>query len=158
MQKGTQTAAWLGDRSGSFDLRRTRDDRTSDRIVARACWLEDPDRSLILAVFRDGQPVTALARIQSEDPRALRRRVARAAARLLDARAEFVAEHAKGWAPARQRVAREIFHRGSSLRQTMRRTGLSLYTVRVHRDAIEGMFETEQSRDTPRLSVDRSWR
>lgn len=158
MQKGTRTASWLGDRSDQFDLRRTRDDRTADRVVSRAEWLPEPERSLILSVFRDGTPVATLARVREGDPRTLRRRVARAASRLLDDRAAFVALRMHAWPPPRQRVARAIFHHGVSLRQAARDTGLTLHAVRTHRDAILGLFEAESARHAKGSGVDRSWR
>jgi DNA-directed RNA polymerase specialized sigma24 family protein len=161
MTKGTQTASWIGEHSAAIDLRRSVDDRTADRIVARADWLPEPDRSMVLAVFGEGLPAAAAARLRSEEPRLVRRRVAKAAARVLDARAPYVAARAGAWPPARARVARAIFHHGCTLRETARLVGISLYTVRVHRDAIEGMFESERAQhqrtSKPAAGVDRSW-
>jgi len=162
MGKGTQTASWLGEHSSAIDLRRSIDDRTAQRIVARADWLSEPDRSLVLAVFGQGLSASAVARLRGEEPRLVRRRVARAAARVLDPRAAYVGARADAWPSARACVARAIFHHGCTLRETAAREGVSLHTVRVHRDAIEGMFESERdllrrgsdAPDTP----DRSWR
>lgn len=153
---------------GEIDLRRARDPRFCDRVVARAKWLPEPDRTRVLAVFRDGVSVAALARAgdpasdghdDASDARIMRRRIAKAVARVLDGRAEFVATRLEAWPATRAAVAREIFLNGCSLREAARRCGTSLYAVRVHRDAVEGMYETEFAlRAAQRGRIDRSWR
>lgn len=160
MGKGTQTASWLGDRSGAIDLRRSIDDRTAETVVNRAGWLEEPERAMVLAVFRDGLSAAEVARIRGEEPRLVRRSVSKAAARLLEPIAAYVAARAEDWPTPRARVARSIYHHGRSMRETARVQGLSLYTVRTHRDAIEGVYEMEraQAGRTNAKGVDRRWR
>ncbi|MEM9374184.1 MAG: hypothetical protein AAGA55_11120 [Planctomycetota bacterium] len=161
MSKGTRTASWLDDRSASIDLRRAIDDRTATTVVNRAEWLGESDRALVLAVFRDGLSATMVARLRGHDARQVRRLVARAAARVLDPLAVFVAVRSQEWSPARARVGQAVFHHGCSLRDSSSKLGLSLYTVRKHRDAIEHMFESERhgaTRDDASRRPDRSWR
>lgn len=141
----------------SLDLRRTRDESLGATIAERARWLNEPDRTLVLAVFRDGVAAADLARIHGLPPRAIRRTVTRAAQRLLNPMAPFVARHAPDWTPTRARVARSIYIHGRSMRATADHAGLSLHAVRIHRDAIEGMFDELQHQRT-RAGIDRTWR
>ncbi|RMH24657.1 MAG: hypothetical protein D6692_12535 [Planctomycetota bacterium] len=141
----------------SLDLRRARDPSLSTTIAERARWLNEPQRTLVLAVFRDGIPAADLARLHGLPPRAVRRTVTRAAIRLLNPMAPFVARHAPDWTPTRARVARSIYIQGRSMRATADHAGLSLHAVRIHRDAIEGMFDELQHQRT-RAGIDRTWR
>ncbi len=162
--KGTRTASWLGDRCSSIDLRRGLDDRTAETVINRAEWLGDPDRRMVIAVFGDGLSAAAVAALQQQNARQVRRVVARAAARLLEPIAVFVATRSGEWPNSRAEVGRAIYHHGRSLRETAGVLGLSLYTVRKHRDAIEGIFESERARARrpgPRgtdRDIDRGWR
>lgn len=160
MSKGTLTVSWLNEHASSIDLRRTVDDRLASRIVARAEWLPEPERSMVVSVFGSGLSAGRVAKLRSMEPRVARRMVSKAAGRLLDPRAVYVAARAADWPVARAQVGRAIFHDGCTLRETARRLDLTLYTVRVHRDAIEGMFESESFRsrkESPTSGVDRRW-
>lgn len=160
MGKGQRAADWLGGVAGSVDLRRARDAGMTERVLARAGWLESGERTLVEAVFRDGRSVAALARAAGREPREMRRLVARAVERLLDDRAAFVARRMGDWPAARARAAREIFLNGCSLREASRRLGISLHSTRVHRDAVEGMYEAERAalKRAQRTGLDRGWR
>jgi transposase-like protein len=160
-RRRTKSSPWLDTLGGGLDLRRTGDAAAADRVVDRADWLDGPDRALVLAVLRDGLSVADLARIQDACPRALRRRLGAAVARLSDPRAVFVARNlaAIGAAsPTRARVARAYYLHGRPMRAIARTHNLSLHTVRAHRTAIEGMFAgaTAANEHTPR--PDRAWR
>ncbi|MGP1273606.1 MAG: hypothetical protein ACTS22_09765 [Phycisphaerales bacterium] len=135
----------LRTRPSSPDLRRRRLREEVERLVERAARLDSEDRRLITAVFAEGVPAAQLARERDADARWIRRRVRAIARRVLDPRFEFVARHAESWRPTRRRVATALYIRGRTLRQTARELGLSLYLVRLNRDAVEAMFEAEDA-------------
>jgi hypothetical protein len=134
---------WLATPSTvDIDLRKGRDSALADRLVARADWLPNPEAALVLAVFRDGVPLATLARAQGVCDRLLRRQLGRAVSRLMDNRALFVATHARHWTPVMATVARFIYLQGCSMRETARRSGFSLHTVRETRLGIDALFDT----------------
>lgn len=124
------------------DLRRRRRREHTARLVERAVWLPPRDRALVEAVFRDGHPVTDLARLTGDCPRSLRRRVRQLAARLTSPRFLFVVHHRDLWTNSRRRVGTACFIEGLSLRAAARELQMSLHTVRRHTDAIEAAYET----------------
>lgn len=63
---------------------------------------------------------------------------------MLDPRFDFVAALADSWRPTRRRIAHAFYINGKSLRETARSLGVSLYSVRHHRDAVEAMFEASR--------------
>lgn len=158
-RRRTRPSAWLDTMAGGLDLRRPRDAEAARQVVDRADWLSPPDRALVLAVLRDGQAVTDLARVLEGNPRALRRRLGAAVARLTDERTVFVARHLpaiEAASPTRARVARAFYLQGQTMRAIALANRLSLHTVRAHRLAVEGMFEA--ARSNPPAHPDRSWR
>jgi lambda repressor-like predicted transcriptional regulator len=176
-RRRTYTAAWLDD-LGHLDLRRPRDSEAADRIIQRAEWLGPSDRALVLAVFREGISVTALARAHDACPRTLRRRLAAAVARLNDDRTAFVIAHTTAMPgmpgvsgqPAitgvRARIARALYLHGSTMRALADDLQLSLHTVRAHRQAVDALYEAWKHRAATHAThatqkpttPDRSWR
>ncbi len=133
----------------AIDLRRKRNSELVNRIIRRADWLDAPDRELILAYFDRGLSAARISAINGSDPRNIRRRVRRLIARLNDPRVAYVVAHSGGWGRSRCSVARELFLRGRSMRETSQKLGISLHSVRKHRDAIEAMALAEQEKQRP---------
>lgn len=178
-RRRTYAAAWL-DELGALDLRRPRDAEAADRVIHRAEWLGPADRALVLAVFRDGMTVTALARANDACPRTLRRRLHAAVSRINDDRAAFVvaqttAMPAVSGTPSppaitgvRARIARSIYLHGCTMRALADTLDLSLHTVRAHRQAVDALYDawkhqgaavtTITPRPTKPASPDRTWR
>jgi len=61
MRPRTHTADWLDQKHDAIDLRKNLPDERIDTIRRRADWLDEPERSLVLAMFRDGRPATEIA-------------------------------------------------------------------------------------------------
>jgi len=152
MRPRTHTADWLDQKHDAIDLRKNLPDERIDTIRRRADWLDEPERSLVLAMFRDGRPATEIAAIAGIEPRQARRRIRRAVERLFDPRFLYVLAHAARWSTTRQRVARALFQHGRSIRQTARALDLTIHEVRRHRDAICARAEAHTE------SPDRTWR
>lgn len=162
-RRRTRPTPWLDTLAGAMDLRRPRDAEAAQRVIDRADWLGPSDKALVLAVLRDGLPVSDLARVQESCPRSLRRRLAAAVARLTDDRTVFVARHLTAIAaanPTRARVARAFYLQGQTMRAIAKAHKLSLHTVRAHRLAVEGMYEAARSAPTTNTAPrpDRTWR
>ncbi len=124
-----------------MDLRRRRTRSQAQALTARARHLEARERRLIEDLFEAGRPCSLIAAELGRDARNVRREVRVITRRLLDPRFEFVTTNADRWRPTRQRIARALYVQGLGLRETARHLGLSLYSVRQHRDAIEALFE-----------------
>jgi len=152
MRPRTHTADWLDQSNDAIDLRKNLPDERIDTIRRRADWLDDPERALVLAMFRDGKPATEIAALAGIAPRQARRRIRRAVTRLFDPRFTYVVAHAASWSPTRRRVARALFQHGRSIRATARALELTIHEVRRHRDAICTRLDAHT--DTP----DRAWR
>lgn len=172
-RRRTYAAGWLDD-LGHLDLRRPRDAEAADRVIHRADWLGPSDRALVLAVFRDSMSVTDLARAHDTCPRSLRRRLAAALARINDDHAPFVIAHTTTQLgpPAitgvRARIARAVYLQGRSMRAIADDLGVSLHTVRAHRQAVDALYDAWKHQGSPVASLtkpanpnrspDRTWR
>jgi len=132
-----------------LDLRRKRSGTLSDLLVRRAHWLDAEDRELVLAIFERGQSAAAIGTLTSTPARQIRRRIRQLVARLNDPRVAYVVAHKNSWGRTMQAVGRELFIRGRTMRQVSDTLGITLHSVRKHRDAIETMSATERQRHRP---------
>ncbi|MEL6499130.1 MAG: helix-turn-helix domain-containing protein [Planctomycetota bacterium] len=123
------------------DLRRRRSRSQTQALTARAQHLGPRERRLIEALFDEGRPCSTIAAEFGRDARAVRREARGITRRLLDPRFDFVTTYGGAWRPTRKRIAEALYIHGLGLRKTARQLGLSLYSVRRHRDAIEALFE-----------------
>jgi hypothetical protein len=141
--KPARHADWATDRRGRdrLDLRRRQTKSLARHILERAAILAPAERHLLEATFHDGLSCALLAAQLGREPRGLRREVRALTRRVLDPRFAFVAALAPRWRPTRRRVAEAVFLRGLSLRKAARELGMSLYSVRLHRDAVQSVFE-----------------
>lgn len=150
MRVRTHNADWLDQASDAIDLRKKLSERRVDTIRERADWLEPDERSLVLAVYRDGRTATEIARLQSSEPRTVRRRLKRAVLRLHDPRFLYVIRHNSKWSPTRRRVALALFRSGLSIREASKSLGISVHHVRRHRERVLALMDGR--------GPDRSWR
>jgi len=125
----------------SMDLRRKRADSITSTILNRAHWLDEGDQLLVVAMFRDGQSASAIADALDLCPRFVRRQIKQLINRLSDPRVAYVIAHQDQWTRARRSIARALFIQGRSMRETSDELGVSLYSVRRHREVIEAMFD-----------------
>jgi len=132
---------WLDQLGEDMDLRRRREHALTDRIVKRAQWLEPIDRQLVLAMFRDGQSAQSIANRFGGCPRHIRRRIKKLVHRLNDPRLAYVVAHHEKWTKSRRSIARCLFIQGRSMRETTQELGMSFYSVRKHREAIDAMCQ-----------------
>ncbi|MEL6796416.1 MAG: helix-turn-helix domain-containing protein [Planctomycetota bacterium] len=123
------------------DLRRRRTRSQMQALTMRARHLAPREQRLIEALFDQGRSCSTIAAELGRDARTVRREARGITRRLLDPRFDFVVVHADAWRPTRKRIAEALYVHGLGLRRTARELGLSLYSVRRHRDAIEALFE-----------------
>lgn len=123
----------------------------ADTLVARSAFLPEDDAALVRAVYRDGLEVKVAAalirRPVSSVSHRLRRLVARMSSprfawclRQLERQASGRAAPHEAWNADRQRVATLCLLQGRTLRDTARRTALSVHHVRRHLAALEALF------------------
>ena len=156
MGRSTTPVDWLDRISDDMDLRKRRENSLTDRIVRRAHWLNPADCELILAMFRDGKSANTIAMLTDDCPRQLRRRIKRLVNRLNDPRVAYVIAHHESWSKSRKAIARSLFIDGRSIRETTDDLGLSFYSVRKHREAIDAMCLASQN--STHASTIRTWR
>ncbi len=157
MAAHTYSADWLDHASTTIDLRKSRDSKHMDTIARRAEYLERDERECVLAMFRDGKSAADIARLRNQPPRAVRKTIRRAVARLNDPSFMFVVRAAPSWSPTRRRVAHAIFRAGRSIRQAAHELNLSVHEVRRHRDAVLALVAQDR-RASPTQGPDRGWR
>jgi DNA-directed RNA polymerase specialized sigma24 family protein len=133
------------------DLRRRHARRLIEHIVAAAAVLPDQERLLIETTYGDGKRLTDIARLRGDDPRTLRRRVRGIVRRMLDPEFGFVASRRAEWPRTRRLVAERCVLQGVSLRDAATTLGISLHTVRRHRDAIRALADAATT--APRRSI-----
>lgn len=99
-------------------------------VLAMAEYLPDEERLLIEQVYRDGRPVSELARMSRRSPRQLQRQVRNAVNRLSQRDFQYVVTHEALLPREMRAVARRRCLENRSLRETARVTGQSLHQVR----------------------------
>jgi hypothetical protein len=122
-------------------LRAERARRFADTVAARAQWLPDDDRSLMLALYEHGQRVHELAAISGSTVRYLRCRARSILSRLRSDEFAFVVLYQSQWGPTTQAVARACILGGKSIRTAATSLGLTQYQVRRHRDLVLTLFQ-----------------
>ena len=132
---------WIDQVSDEMDLRRKRNESITNTIIQRAHWLEEDDRQLVMAMFRDGLSAQAIAKCFGLCPRKTRRRIKNLIHRLNDPRVAYVVEHHDHWSKSRRAIAHALFIQGRSMRETTDSLGVSFYSVRKHREAINAMCQ-----------------
>lgn len=127
------------------DLRLRLRRQAAETIVERAQLLNPADRGLLEAVYSSGHSVQQVGRLMGvvapNRLRRLRARVRQLVARVGDPQFVFVSQAMASWPPARREVAELCIMQGASMRDAARRMGVSLYTVRQHRQRIETLYE-----------------
>lgn len=139
MRQTAISVDWLDQVSEDMDLRKKRASALTSRIVSRAHWLGSSDRDLIMTIFRDGKSAHSFAQKHGECPRQTRRRVKKLVHRLNDPRVAYVIAHHEKWSKSRRSIAHSLFIQGRSMRETTDELGMSFYSVRKHREAVEAM-------------------
>ncbi len=147
MQSKVYQADWLDHIESGIDFRRTRSHEITDSIVHRAQYLTGQDRALVLAMYRDGQSAANIARLSNQDSRQVRRQIRRALLRLTDPNFIFVIANQSSWSPTRQKIARDLFQSGLSIRQTAENLNLKVHQVRRHRTAILELINASPNRN-----------
>jgi DNA-binding CsgD family transcriptional regulator len=147
--KTQDAGTWIEGLDEAIDLRRRSIREKSSRIIRRAHWLDDDDREIVIAYFERGMHASKIGAFLKTDPRLIRRRLRHIILRLEDPRCAYVVAHRNAWSARRRAIAEDLFIRGRSMREISKERGLSLYSVRKHRDAIEAMTIAQTLTDRP---------
>jgi len=160
MRRTTANADWLDQATDEIDLRRRHRESLTDHIVHRADWLEPADCELVLSIFRDGRTACSIAKLTNQPPRIIRKRIKRLVTRLNDPCVAYVIAHLDQWSKSRREIAHALFIQGYSMRETTDELGVSLYSVRKHRQEIEAMCQATLSSKSESTSTSnlRAWR
>ena len=110
-------------------------------IVRNAEHLLPEERALARAYFVEGMSASEVARLAGTTPKTVLRRIDRMVARVTSLRFVFAVNHRKSLGRMRGRVATACLVQGLSMRETSRRFGVSIYVVRSHLHAVNGMFD-----------------
>jgi hypothetical protein len=122
-------------------LRRTARRDIAAAIARASDYLRPSERALAKAFFEDGRSATEIARLAAVEPRSIRRRVQRLAARVTSDRFVFTLRHLATINKTRRRVAAACILNGLSLRQAADELGLPIHIVRDHVLAVNAMLE-----------------
>src|SRR6185436_19421816 len=113
----------------------------ADVIVRNAEHLLPEEWALARAYFVQGMPASQIARLAGTTSKTVRRRIDRMVARVTSLRFVFAVNHRKSLGRMRGRVATACLAQGLSMRETSRQFGVSIYVVRSHLHAVNGMFD-----------------
>lgn len=116
----------------------------SETLGRRAAFLAPEDAALVRGVYEAGMSSVELARLMNLRPQTVRARLRRLLRHLDSGLFLFVLRHRGDWMRERRQVAELRVLQRRSLREAVRRSGLSLHQVRRHDDAIRAQFEAEQ--------------
>lgn len=155
MKRTIYQADWLDQVSAGIDFRHSHRTAFTDAVLTRADHLAGHDKSLVLAMYRDGHSAAQIARLGNLNPRQVRRRIKLALTRMTDPLFIFVVTHKANWSPTRRKVARSLFQAGNSIRQTADDLNLKAHQVRRHRTAILEHFDLHQNNPQ---APNRTWR
>lgn len=139
---GTDTGVRAGRSAGSE--RRGTAPEASDplrAVVRLAQWLPDAERALVTAVYEDGGSIGRVAHLTGRDPSEIRRALAQLIDRVSTPAYAFVVVNRSRWPAARARVGTACWLEGRSVRGAAQSLGLSIYEVRIHREAIRALIE-----------------
>ncbi len=139
---GTWATSGTSATSSATDMRRRHGREAVERITARAQWLENTDRQLIMAVFEDGKRLKDLAALMNVSPRTLRARLRRLVLRVSSELYQFVALHAESWPPNMRRAAEACVFKGLSIKDAAIDLGVSYHNVRRHIDLVRVLART----------------
>jgi DNA-directed RNA polymerase specialized sigma24 family protein len=119
---------------------------SDQQTVARRAELLpcEADTALLKAVYANGEPVAAVARLRAEKPGRTARRLASLTRRLLSREFEFVLRHRESLPGHRRQIATICFVQGRSMRGAARELGISFYSVRRHCEAIRAMIDGQR--------------
>jgi DNA-directed RNA polymerase specialized sigma subunit len=126
-------------RDPRFDAR-----EAQDRLLRRAIYLSPEDRVLFTSVFEKGLSPTEASHLVGLTTPTIRRRLRELGRHLNSPLFAYVLTHRGGWSPERRRIAELRFLQRRSLRETVRKSGISMHQVRRHSDAIQSQFEAFQ--------------
>lgn len=118
--------------------------QVSERLMRRAFHLCPEDRALVHGVYRAGLSSVELANLTGCSPQTVRRRLRRLMQHLNSDMFAFILTSRGQWSPPRRKVAQLLYLQRLPLRETVRRSGLSMHTVRKHGAAIAAQFEVLQ--------------
>jgi DNA-directed RNA polymerase specialized sigma24 family protein len=126
------------------DLRRKNRAAAIRDVLDAASFLPPADRELLRTIHDYGRPICELAPVLGLTPRALCRKFHKILKRAKSPEYAFVITHAAAWPDRIRRVAHCLFVEGLSTRDTCIKLGLSLYTVRQHREYVRNLFAAAQ--------------
>jgi DNA-binding CsgD family transcriptional regulator len=159
MRRTETSVTWLDNLDQTSDLRRKRDSGFNQRMIQRSKWLGSSDRHLIISMFREDKSAREIAESLDQPPRQVRKQIKQIVHRLNDPRLAYVIEHHKEWTKTRREIAHSLFIEGRSMRETTDKLGVSFYSVRKHRDAIDAMCHASIARSSQsNTSPTRLWR
>jgi len=116
----------------------------SDRLLRRSYYLSPEDRAMIHGIYQAGMSPVELANIAGVTPETIRRRTRRLVKYIAGDLFSFILIHRGQWNPERRRVAELHFLQRHSLRETVKRSNLTMHVVRQHCDAILTLYEALQ--------------
>ena len=127
------------------DLRRHRNQPLAESLLDAAQFLDEPDRALIVAIFRNGDTVNAVAARRGCSRHAVSRRVRMLADRLTSPRFMFALACLPDWPNERQAIARACILNGRSVRDAATSLRLTLYTVRRELHLINDLYREAEA-------------
>ncbi|MFG0329296.1 MAG: hypothetical protein ACF8PN_05290 [Phycisphaerales bacterium] len=113
----------------------------AERLLPKLAHLTPEDEALCRGVFENGMTPAQLARLTGLHRSTVANRVKRISRRMRSPEFAFVLATRDAWDEERRRVATARFLEGRPLRETARVTGVSVFRVRRHCDAILAQFE-----------------
>ena len=115
-------------------------------LLSRAAVLPNEDREILRLAYEEGLNISRItAAVGAPDHASIRRRIRRLSERILSPRFVFVIAHRDRWPASRRRIATEVVIHGRSMRAAALALGTTLYQVRLHRQAVDALFDAARN-------------
>lgn len=121
-----------------------------DWVLHRALFLTPADRAVVQGFYDRGMSAAQLATLIGVHPCTVRRRMRQLVAHLRSPMFGFILAHRGRWTHSRRTVAEMHLLQRRPLRETARRSHLTMHIVRRETDAIRAQFEAMQLEPQPR--------
>lgn len=138
----------------SVDLRRRPNLNVAHWLVFVAAHLDDEDRALIEAVFRDGITLRTIARLRGVSRYAIGRRIRQLTARLTDPRFIQAVNCLPEWPRRRADLARLCILRGHTVREAAELLGITEHVARSEFAIVNTLIREAIEAEMPSMSLE----
>ncbi len=112
-----------------------------DQAIRRAVYLSAADRTIVVGMLAKGMSTEEIANLTRMSQSTIRRRIRKLTFHLISDLFSFVLAHRGAWNADKRRIAELRFLQRQTLRETARKSGVSMHHVRLIEREIRHTFD-----------------